>query len=55
MDKQFWDGIERRVRTPAPPKFEELVLESSWRPTDSRSVLTEGHLVGQGLITDRRR
>ncbi|MBX7100296.1 MAG: hypothetical protein K1X89_21445 [Myxococcaceae bacterium] len=45
---------ERRTGTPPAPVFGELLIESSWRPTDKPSVEAEGWLRAHGYAPDRR-
>lgn len=49
-----WDGIDRRAGAPVAPLFGELLIESSWRPTDIASAATEGWLRSTGYVKDRR-
>lgn len=50
-----WDGIDRRSgRTPSIPLFGELLVESSWRPSDVVPAASEGWLRAYGYAKDRR-
>ena len=46
--------LERRSGPPVAPMFGELLVESSWRPTDKPSVESEGWLRANGYAQDRR-
>jgi hypothetical protein len=47
--------MERRERrTPKAPAWGELVVESSWRPTDRPVVQAEGWLIANGYAPERR-
>jgi hypothetical protein len=45
----------RRRASPAAPALGELVVESSWRPTDRPPVAVPGWLVAHGYAPERRR
>jgi hypothetical protein len=49
-----WDGIDRRGETPKAPLFGELLVESSWRPSDVVPAASEGWLRAFGYAKDRR-
>jgi hypothetical protein len=47
--------LERRERrAPAAPTWGELVVESSWRPSDRPKVQAEGWLIANGYAPERR-
>lgn len=50
-----WDGTDRRSGlTPKAPLFGELLVESSWRPSDVVPHASEGWLRAFGYAKDRR-
>ncbi len=53
--RQFWNGVERRGARPAAERFDELSIDSNWRPTDKKLEASEGWLRANGLIPERRR
>ncbi len=47
--------MERRDRrAPAAPTWGELLVESSWRPSDRPRVQSEGWLIAHGYAPERR-
>ena len=45
---------DRRRGAPPAPRFGELLIESSWRPSDKPSHQSEGWLRAHGFAPDRR-
>ncbi len=45
---------DRRRGAPKAPLFGELLIESSWRPTDPPMGASEGWLRANGFAPDRR-
>lgn len=53
--KRTFDGVDRRSgAAPKAPLFGELLVESSWRPSDVVPAASEGWLRAFGYVKDRR-
>lgn len=47
-------SMDRRKGPPPAPKFGELLIESSWRPTDRPNTESDAWLRAHGYAPDRR-
>lgn len=50
-----WPQSDRRTDRPVAVRFDDLLEETAWRPTDPRAGLHTAALIANGFLKDRRK